>query len=405
MGFDTEHASGDIKSPLMMSDEAVMEMTLPSEEGSSDEDQGAESSSAEAIEDTSETSSQRDSEDDTTTGEEDGEDESEASSEGGEEEGDGLTDPSGTASPGGDPGLEGGERSPDEETSDSAGDEEGGDSDSAELDYKSEYEKLLSTFRANGKDMKIDSVDDARKLMSMGANYNKKMAALKPNLTLMKMLQNNDLLDESKLSYLIDLDKKDPAAIAKLVQDSKYDPLESEQNESAADSYQPNTYTVGGNEVELDTVLLEIKDTSGFNATMDIVGTKWDEDSKRAIYADPSIVRVMNEHVESGVYDKVNAVVEKQRMLGQLDGLSDIEAYQRVGYQMREQGAFNQAQPAKAKPLAKPLSKAKVPNPKIKDKKRAASATRSSTGSKKASFDPLKMSDEEFMAQMDSRLR
>ena len=59
-----------------------------------------------------------------------------------------------------------------------------------ELDYKAEYEKLLKPFKANGRDIQVGSVDDAIALMQMGANYNKKMAALKPNMKLLKMLEN-----------------------------------------------------------------------------------------------------------------------------------------------------------------------------------------------------------------------
>ena len=96
----------------------------------------------------------------------------------------------------------------------------------SELDYKAEYEKLIAPFRANGKDMQISNVDDAITLMQQGANYNKKMAGLKPNLKLMKMLENNELLDESKLAFLIDLNKKNPEAVQKFIKDSGLDPLE-----------------------------------------------------------------------------------------------------------------------------------------------------------------------------------
>ena len=87
--------------------------------------------------------------------------------------------------------------------------------------------------------------------MQMGANYNKKMAALKPNLKLLKLLENNGLLSEEKLSFLIDLDKKNPDAITKLVKDSGLDPLEMDVSKS---DYKPNTYTVHDREVELDSV-------------------------------------------------------------------------------------------------------------------------------------------------------
>ena len=38
--------------------------------------------------------------------------------------------------------------------------------------------KLFAPFKANGKDIKVDSVEEAIALMQMGANYSKKMAGL-----------------------------------------------------------------------------------------------------------------------------------------------------------------------------------------------------------------------------------
>ena len=108
-----------------------------------------------------------------------------------------------------------------------------------EIDYKKEYERLTASFKANGKDISVANVDEAISLMQMGANYNKKMAALKPNLKLLKLLENNKLLDESKISYLIDLDKKNPEAITKLLKDSGIDPLDVDVNKES--EYRPKT--------------------------------------------------------------------------------------------------------------------------------------------------------------------
>ncbi len=73
-----------------------------------------------------------------------------------------------------------------------------------EIDYKGQYEKIMAPFKANGKEIKLDNPDDVVRLMQMGANYTQKMQALQPNLKLLKMLQNQGLLDEGKLNNLID---------------------------------------------------------------------------------------------------------------------------------------------------------------------------------------------------------
>lgn len=266
-----------------------------------------------------------------------------------------------------------------------------------EVDYKSEYKKLLSPFKANGKDIQVDNVDDALTLMQMGANYNKKMASLKPNLKLLKMLENNELLNESKLNYLIDLSKKNPDAIQKLLKDSEYDPLEQDVDEDK--EYQPKSYAASEQEIDLDTVLGEIKNTPTYAKTINAISNDWDDKSKQVLIDTPAIIATLNDHMGSGIYDQIVSVIEKEKMLGRLGGLSDIEAYKQVGDAIQAQGGFGSGteQPPQANEQAKPNVNG-TSNPKVKAQKRAASSTKSTAGSKKAKkdFNPLSLSDEEF---------
>ena len=279
--------------------------------------------------------------------------------------------------------------------------------ESGEPDYKAAYEQLMAPFKANGKEMKVDSVDDAITLMQMGANYNKKMAALKPNLKLMKMLENNNLLDANKLSYLIDLEKKDPAAIQKLVEDSGIDPLEMEEGKS---EYKPGTYTVDDREIDLDRVLDDIQDTPTYQRTIDVVSNKWDGPSKQAIADTPQLLEVVNTHMANGVYDVISTEVEKQRALGRLNGKSDLEAYYEVGGQLNERGGFDHLGLKGPKPKAESRREVTPAEPKAKDparsnKRRAASPTRTDASTKKANadFNPLSLSDEEFEKQTNAK--
>lgn len=77
----------------------------------------------------------------------------------------------------------------------------------SEVDYAAEYKRLIGTpIKANGKEITIDSVDDAIKFIQMGANYYKKVEQLKPAQKIVSMLEKAQLLDESKLSFAIDLE-------------------------------------------------------------------------------------------------------------------------------------------------------------------------------------------------------
>lgn len=275
-------------------------------------------------------------------------------------------------------------------------------SEESTIDFKSEYERLLTPFKANGRDIKVNNVDEAITLMQMGANYNKKMAALKPNLKLMKLLENNGLLSEDKIGFLIDLEKKNPAAINKLVKDSGIDPMDLDAEKASA--YKQTAYTVDDREIELDTVLDELQDSPAYNRTLDIVSTKWDAASKQVIAGTPQLLKVINDHVASGVYDLISKEIESERMFGRLNGLSDIEAYRRVGDALHAKGAFtsllqgsspNQQQ-QQPKPVVVP-PKPKADEDKLKEKRRAASSTKPAapTATPK-DFDPLALSDEEF---------
>jgi hypothetical protein len=269
--------------------------------------------------------------------------------------------------------------------------------ESTSVDYKAEYERILAPFRANGKEIKVDSVDDAIALMMMGANYNKKMAGLKPVMKIVKMLENNGLMDESSLSYLIDLSKKNPDAIKKLVKESGIDPLEIDTENPT--EYRPNTYTVNDNEVELDAVLDEIRDSASFKDTIDIISNKMDDSSKKVLLATPSLIKTINEHVATGIYAKISSVIESERMLGRLTGLSDLEAYKYVGDAIHARGGFDtkpNTQP-NANVLTQPKVNVQQPDPKLKDRKKAASPSRTVTPTSVSSeFNPLSLSDEEF---------
>ena len=283
----------------------------------------------------------------------------------------------------------------DSEEVEASGEEVEVSKDAPVIDYKAEYERLTKGFKANGKDIVVSNMDDAIALMQMGANYNKKMAALKPNLKLLKLLENNKLLDENKLSYLIDLDKKNPAAITKLIKDSGIDPLDVDVEKDA--DYKPSTYTVDDREMELDAVLEELKDTATYNSTLDIVGNKWDGPSKQVVADNPQLLKIINDHVARGIYPIISKEIERERMFGRLTGMSDLEAYRLVGDAIDARGGFkhlvaNNTVGQKVVPPPK-----KVTDPALIEKTRAASSTQKAAPSVTSQdFNPLGMSDEEF---------
>ena len=296
-----------------------------------------------------------------------------------------------------------------EEKTEAEKQEEKAEKETQAVDYEAEYKRLLAPFKANGREIQVKSVDDAVALMQMGANYNKRMAALKPNLKMLKLLENNGLMSEEKISYLIDLEKKNPAAINKLVKDSGLDPMDLDAEK--AGEYKPKIHSVDDREIDLDTVLDEIQETPTYTQTLEIVSKKWDGASKQTIASTPQLLKVINDHVANGIYDLINQEVERERMFGRLNGLSDIEAYRRVGDAINARGGFNhlvsnQGKPNQEQVVVQPKPKAPADD-KLNEKRRAASSTKPANVSTAAAsdFNPLALSDEEFSKLAEIRFR
>ena len=269
--------------------------------------------------------------------------------------------------------------------------------ETTEFDYESAYKKVSEPFRANGVDIKVDDPEDIVRLMQMGANYQKKMSQLKPHLKIIKMLENNDLLKPEQLNNLIDVFKKDPKAIAKLVKESSLDPLDIDKD--APSDYEPNDYSVSDGEIELDQVLEDIKDTDTFNRTINVLTKSWDTASKQTISEHPEIIRIINSHMANGVFDKVDAVLQRDKALGKTEGLPDVEAYKQIADYMFKNGELHTKSPEDKSKVSSKMTEVQEQANADRNKKRKAVAPVKQTTTKKAAPDGdfLGLSDEDFM--------
>ena len=277
----------------------------------------------------------------------------------------------------------------------------------AEVDYKAEYERLMAPFNANGIEMKPKSIEDVVRLMQMGANYHKKMAGLKPSMKVLKLLEKNDLLDQDKLNFLIDLNSKNPAAITKLLKESGMDPLDINVQEETG--YQPTPRNVSDTEIDLDSVLDAIKDTPTYSKTLNVITKVWDDASRSVVAGMPNIISVINGHIADGTYDKVMGAVVYERSLGNLQGVSDLEAYKQTGDKLQAlgqlgspQATHNSGVPARVTPV-KPKVNSKDENVRQAQKK-AASPTQNVGKAAATTFNPLEMSDEDIEKFDESKL-
>ena len=280
-------------------------------------------------------------------------------------------------------------------------DTEGDSPETTEFDYESAYKRVSEPFKANGIDMQVKDPEDIVRLMQMGANYQKKMAQLKPNLKIIKILENNDLLNETKLYNLIDLSKKNPKAIAKLVKESDVDPLDIDKD--VPEDYQPTDYSVSDKEYNLDEVLDDIKHTDTFNRTINVLTKEWDMDSKSTISEYPEIIRIINSHMSSGVFDKVNTVLQRDKALGKMPGISDVDAYRQIVEFMHKNGALYQSSDNKGTPKVSSKTDEKANADRNKKRKAVAPIKQTTTQKTSTDEDFLGLSDEEFMKKYATR--
>lgn len=273
-----------------------------------------------------------------------------------------------------------------------------------EFDYESAYKRVSEPFKANGTDMQVKNPEDIIRLMQMGANYQKKMAQLKPNLKIIKMLDNNQLLDEGRLHNLIDLSKKDPKAITKLIQESDLDPLDIDKD--VPTDYQPTDYSVTDKEYHLDQVLDDIKGTDTFDKTINVLTKDWDTKSKSTVSDNPEIIGVINTHMGNGVFDKVNAILQQEKTLGRLTGVPDVDAYRQIAEYLHKNGDLS-TENGNAQGTPKVSSKTEETKQANadRDKKRKAVAPVKQTTTQKSTTDDnfLGLSDDEFMKKYATR--
>lgn len=299
-----------------------------------------------------------------------------------------------------------------EESEDTTSDEK----DNADINYEDIYKQIFKPFKANGKEISVKTPQEVISLMQMGANYSKKMQALKPSLTAIKMLEKHNLMSTEKLAYLIDLSNKNPDAIGKLIKDSGLDTFDIDITDE--NTYKPDVskYAISETELALQEQLSSIEHTPTFHKTVELLAdnTKgWDKASTDYIVKQsPALIGVINSHMESGIFDIISTEIERQRMFGQLQGEPDLEAYRKVGDMLNEQGAFDHlaapvqaqqsttgTQPVQSGSLG--VRRSTTPSQadtELRNKRKAVAPSKQTIGSTQADLpDPSSMSDEEFI--------
>lgn len=304
---------------------------------------------------------------------------------------------------------------------DSAGDDAGTQVTTAPVDYEDFYKKVSEIpFKANGKEFKVKSPEEAIRLMQQGAGAGKKMAQLAPHLKTLKTLEKYGMLSEDKINYLIDLDRKNPDAIKKLIKDSGINPLDFSDDEEQ--KYIPTNHSVSDAEMRFKGVLEQVREEPQGLETIAALND-WDEGSKAELWKHPEILTVMHEARRNGVYDIISTEIARQKALGVIPHeMPFVRAYEQVGRQLVENQSKtpnNGQNPGQSQTLTPAPAtqnqqdqprvletRAAAPKPQVtnSDKAKGAAAPRQSKGKPPTSIKNLmNMSDEEFLKDFNGR--
>lgn len=272
--------------------------------------------------------------------------------------------------------------------------------------------QALAPLRAAGRDVQIQSIEELRQLAQKGIDYTRKTSALAASRKYTTMLERAGLLDEDKLTFLIDLNAKNPQAIAKFLKDSQIDPLDIDTRSEPA--YVAGDHKVSDQEITVRSTIEDIVSRDGGQEVIDLISNTWDKQSQAEVVNDPNGLEVVYQHKQSGVYDRVVDFVEHQRLVNNIPAsMPFIQAYVQAFQVMAQAGQFADiqakvdagvhnatSQPAQVRePVA---TRTATPKPKVTNgaAANAASVSQPTRAQVTTPTDLASMSDEAFMKAM-----
>lgn len=270
------------------------------------------------------------------------------------------------------------------------------------IDYKAAYEGLIGkTFKAGGKEITVKTPEEALQLMQMGVGFHGKMSKLAHAERIIETLRENDLLSEEKINELIDISKKNPEAIAALVQSAGLEPHQLLPS-GDAQPYTPGQHVLPEAQIQFRHSVDAIREQGG-NEFLAHVAQDWDVTSRAEVYKDPRALDMIYGHKQTGVYDKISSEVERRKVFDpSVASLPFIHAYLAVGNEMHEKGLLAPQQEHTA-PVVAAIPVPVVVKPAVASQPVIPNPAAAKAGSVRSTPTPvttapnfLTMSDEEF---------
>lgn len=272
-----------------------------------------------------------------------------------------------------------------------------------DFNYREAYLQLTKPFKANGKTVVVKDAAEIISLMQKGIGYTAKSQKLQDKLRVAETLEAAGISKED-LNLLIEANRKNPKALQKLIKNSNIDPLDLDLSEESGE-YVPNNYEVSDEEVQFKAALEEISSsTGGQELIANVKG--WDAVSKDLVWKQPTLLNVLTEQVENGVYKTISDEVSRRRLVGTIpENTPFLHAYHEVGRQLLEQSSKAKSKDSSVAKVTSGSNKVLVdrrvttPKPTIanSDKVSAASVHTKKPTQGVLNADVLKLSDSEFM--------
>lgn len=337
--------------------------------------------------------------------------------------------------------IENGNNTQEEEEEQPEEEFENDDSETEEINYKAEYDRILaekqryedfynqatSEFVANGK--KVKGFTDPKKIIEaqqMAAGFSEKMAGFKKYRPYMNALKEKGILENpDKFNLAMNLLDGDKEAIKKQIKDLNIDPFELDMDDI---NYIPSNNLPGKIELALDDIIESANQYGVGQEVTKIISKDWDDESVFELIDDPTSSADLVNHVQSGVYDIVQERIMKKKMTdinGSYGSKTSIQQYREAAIELDSEyrdyvNNFNQQEQQEAvrnKPIqnnnvlsqakqadyAKKAAEKKALQDDARRKAASLSGTKRNTSQTKKTIDPLTdLDDEQFSDYMDS---
>lgn len=264
--------------------------------------------------------------------------------------------------------------------------------------------------KANGQEYEF-TLDEMKSqfgsIFAKAQDYTKKTQALKEYRKTIDIVQNAGISDND-LNLFADVLKGDKEAIATILKRTGVDALDLDVENV---NYAPKNYGRNDTELAIKDIVDDISADKEYVITHNILEKQWDSKSREKFIEDPNMIRGLHIDVKSGLYDKLNPIMQKLKIY---DGnsKSDLDYYFRAHDQYRSSellAASNaeKAELARVENQAKTIQANKVDEVKAKIaqqtatkdasvKRKAAAPTKKTAGTSKINYLNDDPSDEEL---------